>query len=276
MEITAAMVKELREQTGLPMMDCKKALSEAQGDVQGAIEILRKSGKGKVEKLAGRETTQGRVACFIDPVTRRGGAVEMRCETAPVANTDDFIALASLTARVAAGLDAPTSETILEYENPQRPGTKVIDFWHEVFNKLRENMQIARAASLRGELGHYVHFDGQSAAMIELSGPCPDDVKNGICMHIVSMRPPFLRREDVDAATVEREKAVLSQQVPPDKAKMADKIIAGKLDRWYGEICLLEQPYVKDDKQTVGQVLKQVSPGLTVNRFIRFRVGEVQ
>jgi elongation factor Ts len=271
MEITAKMVMDLREQTGLPMMDCKKALTEAKGDVAAAVDLLRKSGAGKMEKLAGRETSQGRIGVCIDTAAKRAGIVELRCETAPVANTDDFLALVNLLAKTAAKMENPTPETLLEQPNPA--GGKVIDLWHGVVNKLRENMQLSRVASLQGELGSYIHFDGQSAAVIELTGPCPDDLKSGVCMHVVSMRPPYLRREDVDPATVAKEREILKAQVPADKAKMADKIVEGKLNRWFGESCLLEQPYVKDDKQTVGQVLKAVNPALTIKRFVRFRVG---
>jgi elongation factor Ts len=271
MEINAARVKQLREMTGLPMMDCKKALTEASGDFDAAIVVLRKSGAGKMEKLAGRETSQGRVVVHIDPAANRGAIIELRCETAPVANTEDFQRLARLLAQTAARLDQPTPETLLEAPNPE--GGKLIDVWHEVVNKLRENMQLANVAALTGTLGSYVHHDGQSGALAEFSAPAPDDLRTGVCMHIVSIKPPYLRREDVDAATIAKERDILKSQVPPDKAKMADKIVDGKVNKWLAEMCLLEQPYVKDDKQTVGQVLKAASPALTVTRFVRMKVG---
>lgn len=272
MEISAKMVMDLREQTGLPMMDCKKALSEAKGDVEAAIVILRRSGAGKMEKLAGRETSQGRVAVHIDPAAGRAGMVELRCETAPVANTDDFKRLANLLAQAASQMDNPTPEALLQQVNPAGGG-KLMDLWHEVVNKLRENMQLAAAAALKGHLGHYVHHDSQSGAVAEFSGPAPDDLRAGVCMHIVSIRPQYLRREDVDAATIAKEREILKSQVPADKAKMADKIVEGKVNKWLAEMCLLEQPYALNDKQTVAAALKAAGPNLTVNRFVRFKVG---
>lgn len=271
MEITAAMVKALREKTGLSMMDCKKALSEAGGDEEAAMEVLRKMGHGRVTKLAGRETSQGRIACFIDG--DRGGIIELRCETAPVANTDDFIALTQLLARHAAHADNPTPELLSKQPLIEQPGKTVNDAMTEVFNRLRENMQIARVASVRGHLGQYVHHNGQVGVLIQFNRDLPNDLKTDVCMHITALNPSVIRRDQVDAAQVERERVAAAEDAKGKPPAVVDKIVAGKLDRWFSEFVLLEQPFVKDDKRSVGQVLTQVAPDLTVTQFLRYSVG---
>jgi elongation factor Ts len=273
MEITAGMVKALRDKTGLSMMDCKKALVEASGDETKALEVLRAMGYGRVTKLAGRETSQGRVACFVDTAAGRGGIVELRCETAPVANTDDFIQLAQLLAKQAAQMDSPTPDSL-----PKQPlggGRTVNDAMTEVFNRLRENMQIARVASLRGHVGAYVHHNGQVGVLVSFSGDCPEALKSDVCMHITAMSPSVIRRTEADPAEVDRERAAAAEEAKGKPAAVIDKIVSGKLDRWYAEFVLLEQLFVKDEssKRTVGQVLSSVSPDLTVKQFYRFVVG---
>jgi elongation factor Ts len=273
MEITAAMVKAFREKTGLSMMDCKNALVEAKGDEALAIEILRKAGKGRVEKMATREASEGRIACFVDGKAKRGGIVELRCETAPVANTEDFIALANLIARIAAGLDNPTPDSVRAAKLPEKPGT-VADHMTDIFNRIRENLQIARVASLSGHLAQYVHHNGRVGVLCELSADGAGEIGTDVCMQIAAMRPRCVRREEVPAAEVQRERqeaAAAAQGKPPP---VVEKIVAGKLDRWFSEFVLLEQGFVKaDGKMSVAQALKAVAPQLTVNRFLRYELG---
>lgn len=273
MEITAAMVMKLREMTGLPMMDCKKALTEAGGNVDQAIEILRKSIKGRVEKMADRVASEGRVAIYVDPAANRAGIVELRCETAPVASTQDFMDLANLLARLAAGITDPTPESLKAQPMPGDPSRTLGDHFLDVFNRIRENLQIARVASLGGHLGHYVHHDGRKGVLTEFSAPCPPELAADVCMHITAMRPSATRREDVDRAAVEKERQTAAAEAAGKPPAVVDKIVEGKLSRWFAEFVLLEQPFVKDDKKSVGQALQTVSPVLTVNRFLRYEVG---
>lgn len=274
MTITSDMVKKLREETGLPMMACKQALQEAGGDAEKAQDILRKKGLGQVSKLAGRATEQGRVACFVERANRRAGLAELLCETSPVANTDDFIQLTQQIARHAAALPNPTPDAVLAQPLPDDPRRTVGDRLTDVVNKIRENIKVARVAALTGHVGHYVHHNGQVGVLVEMSADCPDELKADVCMHIAAMRPLCTRREEVDPALVAREQAFAAEQAQGKPANMLEKIVAGKLNRWYGEIVLLEQPFAKDDKKTVGQVLMAAVPGLTVNRFVRFQVGQ--
>jgi len=274
MEITAAMVMALREKTGLPMMDCKRALMESKGDEKAALEWLRAKGLKVQEKLVGREASQGRVACYLAADRSAAGIVELRCETAPVANTDDFIKLASMIARHAAAADAPRPDTIRNLALLDDPRRRLGDAIDDVVNRIRENIFVARVDKLTGATAAYVHFDGQSGAAVVLSGPCPAELATGVCMHVTAMRPRVARREDVPAQEVERERQRFAAEITGKPPQIVDKIVGGKLDRWFSEFVLLEQPYVKDDKKTVAQALKEVSPELTVKRFVRYRVGE--
>ena len=273
MAITAAMVKTLREKTGLPLMDCKKALSESDGDQEKAIELLRKKGAGKIEKMAGRETTQGRIACFVDTANKRAGMVALRCETAPVAKTDDFVDLANQMARCAAVSEAPTPESILDESLVDDPSRKLSDLKAEVFNRLRENIQVAHVARLNGHIGSYIHHDSQKGAMVAFNGECPEALANGICMHVTAINPQATRREEIDAAEVEKERAVVVESVKDKPAAIIDKIVDGKMNKWFGEIALLEQAYALDDKKTVGEALKEASADLTIDGFVRCEVG---
>lgn len=271
--INATMVKALREKTGLPMMDCKKALEEAQGDEARAIEIMREKGQLRKAKMADREAGEGRVAVWIDNNRQIGAIVELRCETAPVAQTDDFEALATGLARVVAENEGATAASLPDLPRPDKAGGKVSEMIDEVFNRLRENIQIARVERFTGQLGKYVHFDGRTGAIVELSGPCPEDLASGVCMHIVAMNPPIRAREEADQAEVARERATLEADVKGKPPEIAAKIVEGKLGRWFSEFVLLEQMYVKDDKKSITQALDEASKGLTIKRFKRYQVG---
>lgn len=273
MEITAAMVNQLRQRTGLSMMECKKALVEAQGNDAQAIEILKKKGLSKQADMSGRAAGEGRIACFVG--NGAGGIVELRCETAPVANTDDFILCAKLAAEAASKLDNPNPESVANAASPKHPGKKIADEIAEVFNRLREKMEIARVAKLTGNVGHYMHHNGQVGVLIQMSDACPDEASAGVCMHIAAMKPPYLNRAAVPADLVEKEKASAREQAAGKPANIIDKIVEGKVNTWYGEITLLEQPFVKvEGKQTVQQYLDSVKKGLTVLSFIRYEVGK--
>jgi elongation factor Ts len=275
--ISAAAVMALRNRTNAPMMDCKSALQEAAGDMEKAADILRKRNKAIQDKKGERETAEGRVAAFISPDQKTGALVEVRCESAPVANTEPFIKLAGDVARQVA-VKTPANVEELEkqpfVDNAQH-STK--DRIGEAIGLLRENMRVARFARLTGLVGAYCHHDGRSGAMIAVEGPKADPtLLKELCMHIVHHNPLATRREDIPAATVERERDIARTQAAATgkPANIVDKIAEGKLKTWFGENVLLEQPFLKDPSQgTVGEVLKKA--GLTLTRFVRFKVGEL-
>lgn len=273
MAISAGMVMALRKKTGLPMMECKQALEQAGGDEEKAVELLRKKGMKQLSKRMGRATSEGRVACFVDPQTQRAGIVELQCETAPVAGTEDFINLANQLARHAAQMESPTPEALSDQPFLDDSSKKLGDIIHEVVNRLRENVKVARVGQLAGHIGQYTHHNSQVGVLVEMSAECPGEVSADVCMHIAAMRPACARREEVDPAQVEQERQIAAEQAQGKPENIIEKIVTGKLKSWYAEVVLLEQPFVKDDKKSVGQMLMGVAPDLTVQRFLRYEVG---
>ncbi len=290
-QITASMVKELRERTQLPMMECKKALTEADGDIEKAEEILRKSGALAAEKKAGRETAEGRVATAISSCGKKGVIVEIRCETAPVANTDDFIRMCKTIAEHLANIETlpETTEALMEQPLHSDSSKTIKDIINDVINKIRENMQIVRFQRLEGGMfGTYEHHNGQVASIVQLE--CEDsaadseqvkELARDLCMHITAINPMALSREDMPADVVETEKEIIKKQTE-EQAKgkpenIIEKIMQGKLNKWFNERVLLEQPFVKEDKKTVKQVIEECSKAvgqpIKVKAYLRYEVG---
>jgi elongation factor Ts len=279
-EITAANVMALRSRTNAPMMDCKAALIEAQGDMEKAVEFLRKKSKDVVDKKGSRETAEGRVASHVDPAKQVGSLIELRCESAPVAKSDLFVQLANDIARQVALQGAPSVEAVLAQPFVNDPKKTVSDRIAETVGLIRENMRLARAVQLKGLVGSYIHHDGTVGVLVQVEGKAADpQLLRDVCMHITARNPMAARREEVPAELVQKEKEVAQSQIAADPknknkpANILEKIVEGKLKTWYAENVLLEQPFVKDDSRTVGELLQ--SAGLTLVKFIRFRVGEV-
>jgi elongation factor Ts len=273
MEITAAMVRDLREKTGLPMMECKKALTEAGGDSDAAIEWLKKNASGKMTKMASRETSQGRVACYVTEDSQHAGLAELLCETAPVANTDDFINLTQQIAKTVAPVENPTVESTMQLKSADDPSKTLDDIKSDVFSRLRENMNLRRVATLHGHVASYAHHNAQVGVIVSFSEDCPTELKFDVCMHIAAMNPPYLKREDVDPARVAEAKKEFEEEASGKPPEIMEKIVSGKLDRFYSEIVLLEQPFVKEEKKSITQILNEAKSGLTITAFHRFQVG---
>jgi elongation factor Ts len=267
------MVKDLRERSGLPMMDCKQALSETGGDAEKALELLRKRGAAAAEKKAGRATSEGRIGAFIDRAKGIAAIVEMLCESAPVGNSPAFKELANNVAREAALSGQTNAEALRNQKLADNPAATVNDLVCDVVNVIRENMQVGRVVRMEGHPAVYAHFTGKVGVILNAEGTGSDEVLNDVCMHIAAMRPQAVSREQIPAGEVEKEREIASEQVRAagKPANIVDKIVSGKLDRWFSERVLLEQPFVKDDKRTVGDVLKQA--GVKVTQFARLEVG---
>lgn len=273
--ISAAAVMALRNRTNAPMMDCKSALQEANGDMEQAAEILRKRNKAIVDKRSERETAEGRVVAFIDPAQKVGSLVEIRCESAPVAKSEPFVQLCNELARQVALKGAKTPEELLAQPFIDDPKKTVNDRVSEVIGLIRENIKPARVMAFKGLLGSYCHHDGMVGVMVEVQGDKADpQLLRDISMHITAKNPVAARREDVPKETVEKEMEIARSQAAATgkPANIVEKIAEGKLKTWFAENVLLEQPFVKDDSKTVGDLLK--SAGLTLVRFVRFKVGE--
>jgi elongation factor Ts len=276
--ISAAAVNELRKRTNQPMMDCKRALTEASGDMEKAVEILRKRGKDVADKKVGRETAEGRVAAFVDQGKKVGALVEVLCESAPVAKSDLFIQLANDLARQVALEGASTAETLLAQKFIDDPSKTVGDRVSEVIGLIRENMKPARISRLTGLLGSYCHHDGSVGVLLQVEGKdtAEPQVLRDVCMHITAVNPVAARREDVPKDVIEREMEVARGQAEATgkgkPANIIEKIAEGKLKTWFAEKVLVEQPFVKDPSKTVGDLLK--SAGLQVVKFVRYKIGE--
>jgi elongation factor Ts len=274
--ITPMMVKELREKTGLPMMECKEALKECDGQINEALEWLRRKHKGKLEERAGRSTGEGRIGVFIDEAKRIGGIIELQCETAPVAKNEVFINLADAFAKkVADGTDgAPDPATVRE--DPEMDA-----MFTEVFGKLRENMNLAKCRRVEGaHLASYVHHDGKSGVLLSLDAEPKSEkqVAFDLCMHSLFTQPLGITREDVPEEEIEKVRQT-AREVAKDEGKpeqIIEKIVHGKVNAFFGERVLLDQLHVKTDdygKTKVRDVLKQAGVN-TVTDLVIMKVGE--
>jgi elongation factor Ts len=274
--ISAAAVKSLRDRTNAPMMDCKSALTEAGGDMDKAIEILRKKNAGIQAKKGEREMAEGRIGVYIDPAKQVGAIIEMRCESAPSAKNEQFVKLANDIAKhVALTGNAPV-DTLLAQPFVDNPKQTVNDRIGEVVGLIRENMKPARIQPMKGLLGSYTHHDGSVGVLIQVEGPQADPkLLRDVCMHITAKNPVAGRREDVPATLIEKEKEIAKAQAAATgkPANIVEKIAEGKMKTWFAENVLLEQPFVKDDSKTVGDLLK--SAGLKLVKFVRYKVGEL-
>jgi elongation factor Ts len=274
--ISAAAVRELRDRTNLPMMACKQALVKANGDMEAAIKELRTSFAGVKEKMGGRETGEGRIASFIDPAKKVGAILEMRCESAPVAKSEQFTALAAEIAKQIALKGADSAEALLSQPYVDETSQTINDRITAVVGLIRENIKPGRFTRLEGLLGSYTHHDGSLGVLLEVTGKDSADAQllRDVCMHIAAKNPVAALREHVPAETLAKEKEIASAQAAATgkPAAIVEKIAEGKIKTWLAENVLVEQPFVKDDTKTVGDVLK--SAGLSVVRFVRYKVGE--
>jgi elongation factor Ts len=204
-EITAAAVKALREKTGLPMMDCKKALTDAAGDMELAIVKLREAGAKVAEKRSGRATTAGRISVFSDIAGKIGAMVDLRCESAPVSNNEEFVQLAeNLVTQLAKGPSAATPDELLAQPSPGKPGQTLKQQLDDLFNRIREVFKVERIIRVDAACGGYAHHNGAVGVLLEVEGG-NSEVARDICMHVAAMRPLVMLREQLDPAAVAAE-----------------------------------------------------------------------
>jgi elongation factor Ts len=284
-EITATAVAKLRKMSGQGMMDCKKALSETGGDLDKAMELLRKKGLATLAKRAGRDTTEGRVVCKISEDGKTAVIASLCCETDFVAKSEDFVQAADLLAQYAFKASADSgAEALLETE---LKGRKFSDILTDTVSKTGEKVEIGDyyryTLSGTGTFGSYVHFNGKVGALIEIEtdseavAQAVRQVANEIAMHITAINPLGLDKDSIDPAVLEKERAIAAEQVKDKPANIVDKIVEGKIGKFLKDNCLLEQPFVKDDSMTVGQVLanaaKAAGGQAKIKRFVRVEIG---
>ena len=268
--ITAAMVKELREKTGAGMMDCKKALAATDGDAAKAVDWLREKGISKAEKKAGRIAAEGAVAAYLSEDAKVGVLLEINCETDFAAGNEQF---RSLEAKVAKHI-ADTAPADLDALNDSLlDGKKVSDLITEATATIGEKISLRRFTRFDtdGRLSSYIHMGGKIGVLVELSGGT-DELGKDVAMQIAAAAPTAVDRSGVDAASLEHEREVLRKQALEEgkPEKIVEKMVDGRINKFYKEVCLVEQIFVKDTEKTV----KDILGGTEVRRFVRYQLGE--
>ena len=271
MSISASMVKELRERTGAGMMECKKALVETDGDIDAAIELLRKSGQAKADKKAGRIAADGRVAIAVDG--SRAAIVEINSETDFVANDDNFVAFAAMVADTALSSGAADAEAL--NAAALADGRSVEQARTDLIAKVGENITVRRVAQVDAadNLGSYIHGGSKIGALVAMTGGS-EDLARDIAMHVAAINPACIDESGVAAETLEKERRIITEEAAGSgkPAEIVEKMVNGRMAKFLKDITLLGQPFVKDDKLAVGKLLKD--SGATVTGFVRFEVGE--
>ena len=270
-EITAGLVKELRERTGLPMMDCKKALTETSGDVDKAEELLRIKSGAKASKAASRIAAEGVVGAWLAADGKVGALVELNCETDFVAKNEDFVAFANSLAEI---VGTRNPKDVEELATLDLLGTRVEQKRQALVQKINENISIRRLKRLQaaGKLALYLHAGSKIGVLVDYEGA--EEVGKDLAMHVAFAKPAYLSKKDVPAELVAREREIQAARARESgkPAEIAAKMVEGALNKYLGEISLLGQPFVKDDKQTVEKVL--TARKAKVSGYAFFVVGE--
>ena len=274
-EISAAAVRAFREKTGLPLMDCKRALAEANGDEEKAIEMLRKAGEKLEAKRADRATEFGRFGVYYGLDKNVGAMVELKCESAPVTQNEEFIQLANdLAQQLATGPGAATVDELLAQPSPSKKGITLAQQKGDLFNRIREVFNVGRMVRIDESCGGYSHNAKTVAGVLLAVEGGSDDVAKDISMHIAAMRPKALNVEDLEPAVVAKEKEILREAALNEgkPESIVDKMVEGRLRSFYADRVLCEQPFVKDDKLTVGKYAAQNK--MKIKRFVHWELGQ--
>jgi elongation factor Ts len=276
-EISATLVKELREETGVGMMECKRALVEAKGDKAAAVKFLRESGLAIAAKKATRTAKQGIIAAEISADAQSGLMIEVNCETDFVSKNDDFKSFVTELVPLARGI---ADNSIAEVAKA-KIDAKITKIGENIVARRNISYQVQGA----GAVAAYVHLGGKLGVMVEVGCKTAASVQNPVVktlladltLHITAVNPACITRDQVPAETVQAEKEIYAKQVEGKPANIIEKIVVGKLEKFYGQICLVEQPFVKDQDKTVTAVLaeagKAVGDEFTIRRFVRWQLG---
>jgi elongation factor Ts len=287
--ITTAMIKELREATAAGILDSKKALEATGGDFDKAVEYLREKGLAKAAKKASRETKEGLVVVLVKD--KQASLVEINCETDFVARTDDFKSFANTIARqVIENADLTTVENLLAASYIADSGKTVAEAIQEIISKLGENIVVRRidryALNGTGTIEGYVHLGGRIGVLVELSvedpaaqGETLSELAHDLTLQITAASPHFLTSDDIPEDVLENERKIymaqLADEKKPDNIKA--KIVEGRLNKFFKEVCLVDQPFIKDESLSINKLLQQTSKKLgaliKINKFTRFEVG---
>jgi elongation factor Ts len=284
-EITAAAVMKLRKMSGQGMMDCKKALGETDGDLDKAMELLRKKGLATLEKRAGRDTTEGRVLCGATDDGKTAVMVSLCCETDFVAKSEEFGAVANKL--LECGFAAPVEQDGQALMDIECDGRKFAQILTDAVSKTGEKTEVGDFARYTldgtGVIGTYVHFNNKVGAMVEVETSSDavscaiKPVVDGVCMHITAMNPMALDQDSFDSEVIEKERRIAAEQVKDKPANILEKIIDGKIKKFLKDNCLIEQAFVKDDSKTVSEAVKEAAKAAggeaKIKRFVRIEIG---
>ena len=273
--VTASLVKELREKTGAGMMDCKKVLTETDGDMEKAIELLRERGIAKAAKKSGRIAAEGLVESYISEDGKIGAVVEVNSETDFVAKNEEFKTFVMNVAKQIVETNPKTVEELLSQEAKFESGKTVNEALVGKIATIGENLSIRRFARFesKGLLEKYIHGDGKIAVLINMNGGNAELAKD-LCMQIAAARPEFVKRDEVPQERVDKEMEILKVQAMNEgkPEQIAEKIVQGRVGKFYEEICLVDQVFVKDSSKKVSDLLKENNA--EVVEFARFEKGE--
>ena len=274
--ITATQVKELREKTGAGMMDCKKVLTETNGDEEKAIELLRERGIMKAAKKSDRIAAEGLVNAYVSEDKKVGALIEVNAETDFVAKNTDFQEFVKNVVKQVALNNPKDLDELLAQKSIEDANLTVQEVLTNKIATIGENMNIGRFIRFEAESGiivSYIHGEGKIGVLVEMEG-ADETVAKDVCMQIAAAKPEFLSEADVPADRLEKEKEILKAQVINEgrPEAVAEKIVAGRLGKFYSEICLLDQEFVKDPSKKVGQMVSEKNG--KVVRFARFEKGE--
>ncbi|MFA5293574.1 MAG: translation elongation factor Ts [Phycisphaerae bacterium] len=286
-EIAPALVMKLRKMSGQGMMDCKKALEECNGSLEEAMTSLRKKGLATLAKRADKETTEGKVICVASPDGKEAAMATLCCETDFVAKTDAFVATSEIMKDYL--LACKAADGVENLLNTDSSGKKFADVITECVSKTGEKTEVGNYAKLTlkgtGSIATYVHFNGKIGVMIELETSTQAVADNeqfklitkDIAMHIAAINPLSLDKSGIPAEVVERERAIAADQVKDKPANIIDKIVDGKMNKFFAENCLLSQGFVKDEKVPVEKILadtaKTAGGTAKIKAFVRFAIG---
>ncbi|MCR9062504.1 MAG: translation elongation factor Ts [Cytophagales bacterium] len=277
MKITAADVNKLRQATGAGMMDCKKALTEAEGDFEKAVEILRKAGQKVAAKRADNETSEGVILVDVSDSGKSAKVLAFACETEPVSKVEDFSTLANSILQAGVKHHAKDSETLLSLA--LEDGRVASEAITELVGKIGEKLVVADYKNVEGEqVVAYIHSNNKAAALVSFENVQGADVAElgrDVAMQIVAMKPVGLDKEDVDPAVVQKEIEIGKDQARQEgkPEAMLEKIAMGKLNKFYKENTLLNQQFVKDPSLTISQLLDKTQKGLKISSFVRIAIG---
>jgi elongation factor Ts len=285
MAITSEMIKKLRDQTGAGMMDCKRALESTGGDMNAAIEFLRKKGAAVAAKRADRSAKEGAIVTRVSSDGKTGVVVEVNCETDFVARSEDFTGFASTVAQTIETAKPGSADQVAGLAT--QSGKKVSDLQNDLLAKVGEKIEVKRFMIFQaegGSVGSYTHLGSKIGVLVEFTGLEGADAAGGagrdIAMQIAAMNPMVVSRDQVDKTVIDREMEIYRTQAQNEgkPAQIVEKIATGRLEKFYQEVCLVEQIFIKDSGKTIKEYLQEISTKagkpVAVKRFVRFHLGE--